>query len=207
MRANVSATTAFRPAAPSATGACSREDPQPKFLPATMIAAGEVAVGGRDADRLPIDPPDGVARPAEARRARGVERDLAAGVPEDVEQRAAVDGLHTEPARDVRSGGHEEGVDRHAPAVQHARRVDEVGDLPARARADVGTRQLDVAELARQGAVVGRMWLRDRGLERARVVALLDEEARARVVLDRREGPGGAAAQVGARGLVAGDDA
>ena len=46
MRANDSATTACRPAAPSATGACSREDPQPKFLPATMIAYGVVIAPG-----------------------------------------------------------------------------------------------------------------------------------------------------------------
>jgi len=43
MRANVSATQRpSEPAAPNATGACSREEPQPKFLPATMIAYGVV---------------------------------------------------------------------------------------------------------------------------------------------------------------------
>ena len=49
MRANEAATTHDTPAARMATGACSRELPQPKFSPATMMSPGctrghEVAV-------------------------------------------------------------------------------------------------------------------------------------------------------------------
>ena len=40
MRANEAATTQLTPAALIATGACSRELPQPKFSPATMMSPG-----------------------------------------------------------------------------------------------------------------------------------------------------------------------
>ena len=46
MRAKDSATTALVPAAPSATGACSRDEPQPKFFPATMTVYGVVMPSG-----------------------------------------------------------------------------------------------------------------------------------------------------------------
>ena len=40
MRAKLLATTQAMPLALMATGACSREEPQPKFSPATMISPG-----------------------------------------------------------------------------------------------------------------------------------------------------------------------
>ncbi len=151
-------------------------------------AAGEVAVGGGDADFGAVEAAEGVGGAAEAGGAAGG-TDEAAGVAEDVfdgffvgafGDAAEVEFFHV--GVDFGGAGDDEGGDFDLVTLEDVGGEDHVGDFSAGAGADVGLVEFGVADVVGGVFVVGGMGLGDHGFHGGEVVVVFVTVFRAGVV-------------------------